>query len=665
VTPPQGDVEELLVHLGCTDEVSSFECLLRNWDKKYSPGGTYPITVGSDGSISLGRGANCPQVLTLTVEEIKALSDALGEKHLRVLGRCWGEKLFRRLVTKTYENQKGEAIVKDLIDNYVGLDHVGVPGSPTEQIVNGSWEGDWTGWTKYGVVGQPQISTEHVHSGAKAVKFPNVGNVMWVKQMLSTPVPKSAVQEFYVWCYAYGGQYCATYIIHDGGQEHDYGFAMNPQGTWRKNDILYYMNVFGWPITNIEGIKFGSNWQAEFYIDDCSLMVAIPTDLIEDTDTTYTKLDYENTPVFDIIKFIAKTADKAGVIGYDFRVRPDGKFMFFPKNTKTCSVSLSERLEVSEYRKSIFTKRDKIYVYGAAEKKGPLDGDSYTETLDINGDEIDDWLSATGSGSVSLDNAVKAVGSYSIKHTTNVSDYFGMLRLVFPFVLRPDCDDWPSLVFQIRRESAFSGQAAVMLKDDNARTIWREFQVQADKWVLQKFNVGKKYANEWQGSDVSTFNWKSISEILWEMDFSGTGTGCFWVDNFFFNTKRWSATYGSGSREYAETDEELHSDNECLLRAKALHDNLSNPAEYIRVASDIVDYGTTPILAGDKILITLPNENIDGYYRALSAEYRLIAETQTLETTLELGKEPPLLADYLYALKVKTANVARYKIARA
>jgi len=31
---------------------------------------------------------------------------------------------------------------------------------------------------------------------------------------------------------------------------------------------------------------------------------------------------------------------------------------------------------------------------------------------------------------------------------------------------------------------------------------------------------------------------------------------------------------------------------------------------------------------------------------------------------LELGKEPPLLADYLYALKVRTANVARYKIAR-
>jgi len=208
------------------------------------------------------------------------------------------------------------------------------------------------------------------------------------------------------------------------------------------------------------------------------------------------------------------------------------------------------------------------------------------------------------------------------------------------------------------------GPAAVFLLDNGGKMIWREFQIQADKWVLEKFNVGKKYADEWQGSDVPTFNWEVINELRWEMDFPGTGTGSFWVDNLFFNSRRWSITYGAGSREYAETDEELHSDNECLLRAKAVYDNLSSPAEYIKVTSDVVDFGTAPILAGDRIWVTLPNENVDGYYRVISVEYRLVAETQRLETTLELGKEPPLLADYLYALKSRTANVARYKIAR-
>jgi len=515
VAPPQTDFADLRVHLGVTDEVSSFECLLQNFDKKYSPGGTYPINVGDDGSISIGRGANCPLVATVTVEEIKAVSNALSENYLRVLGRSWGERLFRRVVTKTYENQKGEAIVKDLLDYYVGLSHV-------------------------------RDSTE----------------------------------------------------------------------------------------------------------------------LVENTDTTYTKLEYENTPVFDILKFIAKSADKAGVIGFDFRVAPDGKFEFFPGNSKTSSVSLSERLEVGEYRKSIFRKRDKILVFGAAEKKYPSNGDSWTETLDINSDTINDWVSGTGTGSVSLDGATKAVGSYSIKHTTGTSDYYGCLRLIMPSGWQPNCKTYPTLQFQIRRESAFNGQATIILQDNTGRWAAREFNVQADKWVLQKLNAGKKYADEWQGSDVPNFNWEIINEILWYMYFPGTGTGAFWVDNLFFNSARWSATYGSGSRELAETDEELHTDNECLLRAKALHSHLSSPAEYIKATSDVIDYGSTPILAGDRIWVTLPNENIDGYYRVIGVEYRLIAETQTLETTLELGKEPPLLADYLYALRSKTGSLARYKIGR-
>ena len=95
-----------------------------------------------------------------------------------------------------------------------------------------------------------------------------------------------------------------------------------------------------------------------------------------------------------------------------------------------------------------------------------------------------------------------------------------------------------------------------------------------------------------------------------------------------------------------------------------MHDHLSSPAEYINASSDVIDYGTTPILAADRIWATLPNENIDGYYRVATVEYLLLAELQTLQVTLELGKEPPLLTDYLYALKSKAGSLARYKIGR-
>jgi hypothetical protein len=56
VAPSQGDVVELKLHLGCTNEVSSFEAVLQNFDGRYSPSGANALSVGLDGSISVGRG---------------------------------------------------------------------------------------------------------------------------------------------------------------------------------------------------------------------------------------------------------------------------------------------------------------------------------------------------------------------------------------------------------------------------------------------------------------------------------------------------------------------------------------------------------------------------------------------------------------------------------
>jgi hypothetical protein len=63
--------------------------------------------------------------------------------------------------------------------------------------------------------------------------------------------------------------------------------------------------------------------------------------------------------------------------------------------------------------------------------------------------------------------------------------------------------------------------------------------------------------------------------------------------------------------------------------------------------------------------MALPNEGVNGDFRILSAEYLVDAKTQTLETALELGREKPLLADYVFSLKSKTDSLSRYKLARA
>ncbi len=69
-------------------------------------------------------------------------------------------------------------------------------------------------------------------------------------------------------------------------------------------------------------------------------------------------------------------------------------------------------------------------------------------------------------------------------------------------------------------------------------------------------------------------------------------------------------------------------------------------------------------MAGDKVFVELPNEDVSGYFRVLSAEYLVDGKTQTLTVCLELGREKPLLADYVYALKSKTESLSRYKTSK-
>jgi hypothetical protein len=513
VAPLQGDVVGLRAHLGCTREVSSFEVLLQNWGGKYSPNSATPISVGVDGSISIGRGADCPLLMTCRVESVKYESTPV-ESYVRVSGRCWGERLFRRVVTKTYENKKGEEIVKDLIDYYVGLSHV------------------------------------------------------------------------------------------RGGAE-----------------------------------------------------------LVEATDTTYTRLEYQDTPVIDILQYVAESADKAGVIGYDFRVAPDGKFEFFPRNSKASSVSLSEKIEQSEYGRDIHRVRNRVTVYGVADKSVPLDKDAWTESLTPSDGT---WTST--SGTVSFDTTMKVKGLGSIKTAAENLCYGGCL-FTLDAGKEVDATKYPVLNLWLTRESAFNGNVTITLFDIADRTAGHEFTVGYDKWFQTQVQAGANGADVWQVE--SGFDWTQIKKVRVVCWFDGSGTGGFWVDGLFLGGRRYSTMQedaGSqssyGLRELVEVDEELWSNAECTSRAQALLASLKNSAEQLTLRSTVIDHGTTPPLAGDTMHIELPNEGVNGDFRILNVEYHVDAKTQTLETALELGREQPLLADYVFKLKSKTDSLSRYKLAR-
>jgi hypothetical protein len=211
--------------------------------------------------------------------------------------------------------------------------------------------------------------------------------------------------------------------------------------------------------------------------------------------------------------------------------------------------------------------------------------------------------------------------------------------------------------------------------DGDPATVKVRLQTNVDAYYYKEIRplIGKK--GEWKKivlnleeywAPVGSPDWNNINRIGFIIEFSGDCNPRLWVDHIIFEDCRYSAKQEDtasqnayGLRELTETDEELYSDNECLLRAKALLAHLKDPVEYITIKSTVIDYGNAPLLPGDKIHVTLPNENVDADYRIISVEYRVDAKTQTLEITLELGKEIPLLADYLYGLRSTTVTVEK------
>ena len=515
---PQADVIEALVHLGATKEVSSWELRLQNWNSKYSPNGAYPLNVGQDGYICIGRGANIPQLITTRTESVKFQSSPT-EHYAIVSGRCWGEKLFRQTVTKDYSGFKGEDIVKDLLDYYSGLSHV--------------------------------------------------------------------------------------------------------RGT---------------------------------------------TELVENTDTTFTDLKVQDTQVWDMLQKIASESDKTGVIGYDFRTMPDGKFEFFPRNTKTSPVSLSDKIESSEYSKDIFSVRNKVTIYGAADKSNPIDKDETVESLTP---VCGVWSAYMGTLSV---DATKLFGTAarSIKNSTG-ANYAG--SSLFTFSSAVNANAYPKLVLALNRDAAINPNGFdVLIYDSSGRGAMQAIpSVNENEWSTITLNVGEVYGSEWDAD--SAFDWTAVASVRingWLV--SPSVPGNIWMGQLYFGGRRYSATVEDANsqhlysedkpREYEDTDEELWSDNDCLLRARAILASKKDPSEYITMKSTVIDYGVTPLFPADMIQVVLPNENINGNFRILSAEYQVKSEAGELEVSLELGREKALLADYVYALRSKVDRVNRYKVAR-
>lgn len=400
-------------------------------------------------------------------------------------------------------------------------------------------------------------------------------------------------------------------------------------------------------------------------------------ELIEDTDTTYTEREHVQTKFKDVLDYIAKTADKAGVIGYDYRVEYDGLFAFFPRSSKTSPISLIDVIKYSNYRRTVHRIRNRIYVYGKAEKTNPLNPDDWTE-------ELTDWSSTLqGVNYGTLSQADPFRGSHSIK-VLKTDDFCGMRRTIpsvqggfggpekyryFEFAAMPHGNGTGPLDLSIHLGTPNYNVAPYRYASWGCP--WGSLK--PDEWNEIKLIIGPKEAyvrigparGIWWCTGVELPDWDGIREIVFILAQVGSTETSLRVDFARFSGARFSAvaeniTDPADIREESETDEELASDAECLDRANALLDWLKDEAELVTLQTEILDFGNNRIQPGDMQPVVLPNENVNKSFRVLNIDYNL-DEEQELPIAIELGKETPLLADYLYRLRKETSTLARLK----
>lgn len=639
-----GDIAFIGVDLGCSKEVSAFDVLLFNNDKKYSEGATL-IERGDSVGIAIGRDPNWPLLLTGSVERLE-YEDAPEVNYLWVRGRCVGKNLFDRHFTGVYENKKGEYIIRDLIDNKTSLEHV---------RVNSLLTGD----------------------AAAAQKDVTVAD---------------------------GSKFSANQLV-----------KIEDDAAWEYNEVS---SIAGNVLTMVNNLE-------NAYTVAANAKVWI--DLIEKTDTTYTLLEYEDTPIWDILRYVAGSASKSGTIGFEMRVEYDGKFAFFPKETKTSPITLTDLIEKAQYIIDGERIRDWIKVRGAAEKPNVADKDFGTDMADPHtgstvdqqsasgqknlfvaatapfdpddkifiyyGDRVEEnevdtidagvklvcknnlantypvasavivypgWGPGTANTTIAADAATYLIGNRSIK----VSRPDGPQIMAF---YKPadhmDLNEFPSANWLWRVSKEITGN--VCLVDVNGKYAYMQLDSQLGDahFHFLSYGAGRKKEDGWEIE--SGFDWTDIFIIMFEVY---DGNMDFWVDGLFLDHKRWEHTESnpydpSNPRELIEIIEEFHSDNACELRAKALMAYYRPEMELVTVDSDLVDWGTDHPAAGDKVNVQLPNENLNKDFRIDALEINVIPE-QVLDVRIKAGREPPLYVDFMFESHTRIGELMRGQLVK-
>lgn len=270
------------------------------------------------------------------------------------------------------------------------------------------------------------------------------------------------------------------------------------------------------------------------------------------------------------------------------------------------------------------------------------------------------WGPISAGTTITADATNKIIGSRSVKVAVNDGGGWGGVIYHFGSENAINMNDYKMLNIFLRASVVTGGLISLM--DVNFK---RASFSGVDMHRINDFKFydelgGRKNEDAW--NPESGFDWTQIIQVEIRMYQSVVD---FWVDGLFFGNARWSGTHEDTASSTAygvriadpQTFDEINSDAECVLMAKAIIDSLK---EIVKSFRQMQVEGCSDFVPGDKQPVVISNDNVDDNFR--SVEIRDVIHGVDWDTFLSLSDEKGLVA-FVFAGKpvepVVAAIVAR------
>lgn len=367
----------------------------------------------------------------------------------------------------------------------------------------------------------------------------------------------------------------------------------------------------------------------------------------------------EIIPLTVIQQILEKAKNPGGIVGFDMYEVPasgetkSGVLIGHLRNSLDFESPVASVIPRT-YQQNIDVHRvkNKIKVYGVAQKAYPIDRDSITEILTLVGNTLehaDGTWTVGGAGSTISKDTDEAKGTYSVMTSGGTK-----MELIFTFDTGKyvNANLYPNLTVQLKPAAGYP-YFTIQLEDSSAQIVRRHLQISDGEWGLHLWGCGRKHDDEWEASVFNSqpFDWENVKILTFSI--SGGGAD-FRVDNLFFNNRRFSGSSEDSASQTAYgvcepepiIDDSLESDAECLKLANSIRDFRKNP---VTTLTNVLVDGDQRYAPGDLQFIVVVNDLIMSYFRIIQLSHEVYGATW--DATLTLSDEPSLIESVFRSLK--------------